>query len=428
MAIRVGFRARFASRAAAYRDRMTRMSQPSRIRLSTMVALCLLWLPAAAAGQASIFSDGKADARMARALEAYERIVAEGGWPAVPAGPALRRGAVDDRVIRLRARLVASGDLPVALRAGRTFDRLLQRAVRRFQVRHGLLVDGIVGRVTLAALNVSATRRHETLSINRRRLGTWRAHIAGDGVVVNIPDASLELLENGRRVLRSTVVVGRPSWPTPVLHSAIFAIDVNPVWYVPARIAQHELLPRARSDPGYLKSLNIRVFASDADGRPSREVSYREIDFTRADKIGYRLRQDAGLGNALGAVKFVFDNPYSVFLHDTPHKEFFSRTERSLSHGCVRVAAALDLARHFAAGDPNLGVEALETAIAAGKTQRLLMNRPVPIHVVYLTAWVDRRGRAQFRHDIYRRDRRDGGADPALAACGGDPRSAGPAG
>lgn len=396
-------------------------------RYSSVAAICLLW-PALAAAQVSIFADRQADERTARALAGFDAIVAAGGWPRVPAGPALERGAVGTRVAQLRARLAASGDLPAALREGDAFDRLVERAVRGFQARHGLLVDGIVGPATLAALNVPAAKRRESLALNRARLRTWQAHIRGAGVVVNIPDASLELLESGRRVLRSRVIVGRPGWPTPVLHSSIFAIEANPMWNVPPRIARRELLPRAERDPDYLRNLNIRVFAPDPDGRLAREVPYGEIDFARAGTAGYRLRQDAGPDNALGAVKFVFENPYSVFLHDTPHRDFFARPDRSLSHGCVRVAAALDLARHFAARDPKLGVAALEAALAAGRTQRLTLARPVPIHVVYLTAWVDRRGRAQFRRDIYNRDRPGGGADAVLGACGAPPERARPSG
>jgi len=391
-------------------------------RFLAATALAAACWPAASAAQVSIFADRLADARFESALATYGRIVAAGGWPVVPAGPALKRDAADRRVAALRARLAASGDLSAAQGAGERFDRLVERAVRRFQARHGLLADGVVGPRTLAALNVPAADRRAQLALNRGRLAAWRTHIGGAGLVVNIPDASLELLEDGRRVLRSRVVVGQPGWPTPVLHSAIFAIDVNPKWYVPARIAARELLPRARRDPDYLRNLNIRVFEPDGAGNLyAREVPYGRIDFARG-AAGYRLRQDEGPGNALGSVKFVFDNPYSVFLHDTPHRHLFDLPERNLSHGCVRVAAALDLARHFAAREPALGVAGLEAAIAAGETRRLPLSRPVPIHIVYLTAWVDRRGLAQFRRDIYRRDRPGAQTDPALAACGVPPK------
>lgn len=387
-------------------------------------ALLAIWCwPAATMAQVSIFADANADVRFADALARYDRIVATGGWSSLPTGPALRGGTTDARVTALRARLVATGDLPAAQRHGQHFDHLLERAARRFQARNGLLADGVVGHRTLAALNVPASDRRAALALNRKRLTTWRAHIAGRGLVVNIPDATLELLEGGRRVLRSRVVVGKPSWPTPVLHSAIFAIDVNPKWYVPPRIAVRELLPRARKDPDYLRNLKIRVFEPDSTGSLyAREVPYRRIDFSRGVAARYRLRQDEGPGNALGSVKFVFENPYNVFLHDTPHRDLFGRTNRSLSHGCIRVAAALDLARHFAAHDPGLDAAVLAAAVASGETRRLALARPVPIHVVYLTAWVDRRGRVQFRRDIYRRDRPGGGADPVLAACGVPPK------
>jgi len=397
-------------------------------RLVAAVLAVSCW-PGVAAAQVSVFADGNADARIAGAIADYDRVAAAGGWPQVPLGPALKRGVSDERVVALRARLAATGDLPSAQRAGRQYDRLVARAVRRFQARHGLWADGIVGRLTLAAMNVSAADRRAALALNRTRLATWQRHIAGVGIVVNIPDATMELLEGGRRVLRSHVVVGQPGWPTPVLHSAVFALDVNPKWYVPPRIAERELLPRARQDPDYLRRLNIRVFAAEDGSAPwTREVPYEQIDFSPTGRLRYRLRQDAGPRNALGAVKFVFDNPYSVFLHDTPDRRFFARSDRSLSHGCVRVAAALDFARHFAAREPGLGVAGLEAAIASGETKHLTLSRPVPIHLVYLTAWVDRRGRVQFRQDIYRRDRPGGGADPALAACGSGPKTPAPSG
>lgn len=381
-------------------------------------ALILLCWPLVATGQESIFADNESDARIAEAISEYRKIVARVGWPAISPGPPLKRGVTGDRVAVLRHRLTVSGDLPSSQRTGRHFDHLLKRAVKSFQERHGLLVDGIAGSRTLMALNVPADRRLAALSINRSRLKKWQNQIRGTGVIVNIPDATLELLENGRRVLRSPVVVGRPDWPTPTLRSVIYAIDVNPVWYVPDRIALQEILPYAKRDPEYLEQRGIRVFSKAGAGRKLRELPYNKINFSHVGNRHYRLRQDAGPLNPLGVVKFVFNNPHSVFLHDTPNRQSFSRSKRSVSHGCVRVASALGLAKHFAVRDPGIGSNILAAAIRDGKTVRLRLSQPIPIHLVYFTAWVDHRKRVQFRRDIYGYDRPGALRDPALAACG----------
>lgn len=385
-------------------------------RLCTALVLLPVW-PALAMAQLSLFADPQAGDRMDRAIAAYRHMADGGGWPSVPDGPTLRAGDSGPRVSALRARLAATDDLPETHRTGEVFEPVMERAVRRFQRRHGLQPDGIVGARTLAALNVPADRRFATLVLNRARQSAWEKHAGRNGIVVNIPDASLVLIKDGRRVLRSRVVVGLPDWPTPVLHSAIQAMDVHPYWHVPVRIARRELLPRAAREPGYLAERGIRVFAP-ADGKTAlREVPYEKIDFANAGQIGYRLRQDAGPRNALGAVKFVFDNPYSVFLHDTPDRKAFTLPRRALSHGCVRVAAALDLARRLVRDDPALGEGKLEAAVADGKTRRLALSRPVPLHIVYLTAWVDRRSRVQFRQDVYDQDRPGSEIETIPAAC-----------
>ncbi len=205
--------------------------------------------------------------------------------------------------------------------------------------------------------------------------------------------------------MQRRVIVGRPDRPTPELDSAITRIELNPYWNVPRRIARLDIIPRVRRDAGYLARQGIRVLGE------AGEVDPRAVDWSRPAAGRYRLRQDPGPLNALGVVKFHFPNPYDVYLHDTPAKELFDRPERFFSSGCIRLERPLDLARRLLGADPAWSGDALERALAAGRTVVIDLAAPMPIHVAYLTAWVDDAGVVQFRDDVYRRDQ-----GPALAA------------
>ncbi len=361
---------------------------------------------ASAAGDFTRFLDGLvpedgAYRRLRRALATYRGIAADNGWQPIGSGPNLEIGVEDDRVPALRRRLAATGDLAIAPAGFSTFDTELGAAVRRFQARHGIDVDGVVGPQTRAELNRPVEERIASLADALRRLrveGRLRASRAG---MVNVPAAELDVVENGRTVLHSRVIVGRPDWPTPLISGKIRAIDINPFWVVPRNIARREILPRVRRDPAYLREHNIRVFSGWSAA--ATELDPRDIDWAKSRMTGmpFKLRQDPGPRNPLGRIKFVFDNPYDVYLHDTPHPALFSRSARTLSHGCIRVEKARDLALYLLRNDPGRSAEDLDRAIASGKSRRLDLGEPMPVYLIHRTAWVDEAGIVQFRRDPY---------------------------
>lgn len=317
--------------------------------------------------------------RLRGAIPTYRAIAAAGGWPTLPSGPRLESSVADGRVRILRRRLAMTGDLAAGEQVGALFDTALDAAVRRFQARHGLLVDGIVGPRTLAALNVPAGQRLATMILNLERLYRQTREWGRRYVAVNIPAAQYRLVEGGRELFERPAIVGRRDWPTPEIQSTIDRLEFHPYWVVPPRIARLEVLPKIHSDPGYMQRHDMHY----VDGQ---------------------IRQDPGPANPLGLVKFIFPNPYDVYLHDTNRRELFERADRFLSHGCIRVSGALDLAARLLADDPQWTPQRLDSVVQAGRNLRVALARPIPIHVVYDTAWVDEEGVLQFREDVYRRD------------------------
>ena len=342
--------------------------------------------------------------RTERAAAIYRTAAAAGGWPVIGPGRNLRADDDDGRIGALRRRLVATGDLDSAGAAsGGGMDAMLVAAVRRFQARHGLAADGIVGTRTRAALNVPAAERAAALEANAARMAALAGRVAPRALVVNIPAAELVLFSDGRAVLRSRVIVGRPTWPTPVLDSVITRVEINPYWTVPANIARRELLPRIAAEPDYLRANEMRVLSGPPGAQT--EVPPERVNWRRFAAQGYRLRQDPGPGNPLGVIKFSFANPYDVYLHDTPGRAAFHRDRRALSHGCVRVEEAFDLAVRLLAGTGEWDAARLRGAIDAGRHRVVPLAAPAPVHIVYVTAWVDPLRTVQFRDDIYGRDR-----------------------
>lgn len=360
-------------------------------------------------------ADGPADfaARLTSSLAGYERLrqvlgryralAAGGGWPHLPDGPTLRVGDGSAAVPLLRRRLLREGVEPVADAGSERFDVDLEDAVRRFQARHGLQVDGAVGPRTRAALNVPAAQRVEQLIANleRRR---WLGDAPGRRQVrVNAAAFTLDAVEGDSVVLQMRVVVGRPYRPTPEFSDRIRYLVLNPYWEVPTRLAAQDKLPQIKRDPGYLASEHLRVLSGW--GPEARELDPARIDWQRLrGHVPYRLRQDPGPWNALGRIKFMFPNAHDVYLHDTPSRSLFAHAERSFSSGCIRVEQALALADWLLQDDPKWTPATLREAIDSGRTRTVNLRAPVPVHLLYWTAWVDREGRAHFRRDLYRRD------------------------
>jgi murein L,D-transpeptidase YcbB/YkuD len=346
-------------------------------------------------------------ARLRQALARYRRLAAAGGWPAIPDGPPLQRGEHSERVVALRSRLRVTGEFARPAGKGKDetlFDEAVERAVRAFQRRHGLETDGVVGSATLAALNVPAPMRVRQLVQNLERWRWLPRDLGQRHILVNVPDFILHLVENEQSRLTMRVVVGKPSWPTPVLSATMTHMVLKPEWRVPVSIAREEILPRLRQDPAYLVQNNMRVWYVGSNG--TWEINPRTVDWPKvpAKNLPYMFRQEPGPKNPLGDIKFVFPNRFDVYLHDTPSRTLFTKPDRALSHGCIRVEKPFDLAEHVLRHNPQWTRERLSTAVTKSTSRTVLLPEPLPIHLTYRTAWVDEEGVVHFRTDIYGHD------------------------
>lgn len=335
---------------------------------------------------------------LARLREAEQR----GGWPTVGDGPRLERGTTGPRVQVLRDRLRASGDLQAG--AGEAFfDEELEVALRRFQARHGLDADGVAGRATVAALNVTVSERIAQVRANLERLRWVARELSGDYLLVDIAGFSAQLWLNDTLAWQARVVVGRPFRTTPEFRAPMKYLVLNPEWNVPPTILREDVLPKVIRDPGYLQHHHMRVL--DHAGRP---VDPAAVDWQRYRSqprgLPYQIVQAAGQDNPLGGVKFMFPNEHSVYLHDTPSRELFDKTVRAFSSGCIRIDKPLDLAVLLLDDPQRWDRTQLADAIASGKTQTVPVRRTVPVMLLYFTASVGPAGELQFRPDLYRRD------------------------
>lgn len=328
-------------------------------------------------------------------------VEAGGGWAPVPGGPSMRRDSSDARVPLLRARLHHSGDLDPAAAAGTShvFDRDLEGAVRRFQHRHGLNEDGIVGPLTLAALNVPVVERIATVRVNLERARWIARDLPERFLVVNIAGARVYALDAGRVIFESRAIVGKTATTTPIFTANMQRIELNPTWTVPRSI-NGEVLSSIRRNPGYLAREGMRVLTNAGREVPRGSINYSSYT---GRSFPYVFRQDPGPANALGRIKLLFPNAFNVYLHDTPSRGLFSQEQRLFSHGCVRVENPVALAA-LVLDDPDWSVNALEAAIATGRTRVIEVRRQLPVMILYWTASTDLHGELHFYRDVYGRD------------------------
>ncbi len=346
------------------------------------------------------------DYRALRAALARLRETADdGGWPVLVPGPTLRSGVHHAQVVRLRRRLQVSGDLVIGPRSDpEIYDAAVETAVERFQVRHGLEADGIVGPRTRAALNVSVERRLAQIRVNMERWRWMPRDLGERHVVVSLAGFELRFVEQARTLLRMRAITGRRDRTSPSFRSRVTHLVINPTWTVPLRIAVEDLLPQQRSDPEYFSRKQIRVLRH-VEGK-TVELDPADIDWSRYGRgnFPFVLRQDPGPQNSLGRLKFLLPNQFDIYLHDTPARELFAKPVRSFSSGCIRVQQPVQLAGKLLEMDPGWDERRVREAIASGETRTVPIPKPVPIYLVYLTAWVDPDGVPHFRDDVYGRD------------------------
>jgi murein L,D-transpeptidase YcbB/YkuD len=336
-------------------------------------------------------------------LARYRALAAAGGWPQLADGANLGPGSTDPRIGTLRLRLQLTGDLAADAQGHpqNRYDDDLHRAVRRFQQRHGLPANGIVDEQTRAVLNIPVQERIRQILANLER-ARWLPDDLGDPhVLVNLADFALHVTERGRDVMRMRVVIGDPETITPVFSDKISYIEINPYWNVPRSIAVKEKLPVLKRNPGALKTQNIRLLGPGGEEIDPATINWAAVN---ANNFNYRLRQDPGERNALGRIKFMFPNPYGVYLHDTPSRALFRRQVRAFSHGCIRIEKPIELATFLLRDKEGWGRVRIQQAIAKGSNRAVILRNPVSVHLVYLTAWLDGEGETQFRDDHYNLD------------------------
>jgi murein L,D-transpeptidase YcbB/YkuD len=299
----------------------------------------------------------------------------------------------------LKRRLMINGDMPVEERINDVFDERLDAAVRLFQARHGLIINGQIDEPTFFALSVPVGERLNQLRLNALRVEQWASALTDRYVVVNVPAAKIEAVEASAVVQRHTAVVGKVDRATPILNSKVHQVKFNPYWTVPKSIIEKDLIKYMNEDPQYLTNYKIRIF--DGNGN---ELQPHQIDWSTNEAVKYTFRQDPGAENSMGHCKIDFHNPYDVYLHDTPQKALFGENARFHSSGCVRVEGVDALAAWLLRDNGGWDLAAVQAAFASNERLDVPLDNQVPIHTTYITAWANRQGTVSFRDDVYNYD------------------------
>lgn len=337
-----------------------------------------------------------------QAIKFYSDIVARGGWAPVPE-QALQAGSRDAGVTFLRSRLWASGDFKGDNDSSNYFDYELEKALKRFQAANGLSPTGVLDKRTIAALNVPAAVRLKQLKANLARLQSLAGQVGKRYVLVNIPAAQIEAVEDGQIVARYAGVVGKADRATPLLRSSITDLNFNPVWRMPPTVELEDLIPRGREMQKQGKNV-LEKFKIDAYSGSGKKVDPASIDWTKVRPGTYAYSQQPGKDNPLGFLKINFASAHSVYMHDTPSDSIFGRNFRSASSGCIRVRNIAHLAEWLLRGQDGWTENAIASMKENGKRRDVRLKKPVDLHFVYITAWATSDGVVQFRRDLYQRD------------------------
>lgn len=342
---------------------------------------------------------------MSAAIDRYQKIVENGGWPAVPPGRMMRVGDDDPRVPILRKRLRITGDLTGgggSYFSSETFDDELEEGMKHFQRRHGIRVTGRVEQSVYPVLNATADERLAQLKLNFQRLQNLMHGVEDRYVLVNIPAFQLEAVNKYEVQLRHRVIVGRPERQTPEVRAMIKALNFFPYWRVPESVATLDLIPRLKHEPGYLADEGIRVY----NGVNGPELDPKTVDWNSPQVVNYKFKQDPGEKNALGLLRIDMSNQYGVYMHDTPMKNLFDQQSRPFSAGCVRVQNVFDLGDWIAHYEPGWEQPGrVRETLAGGHPMELKLTHPIPVYFTYITAWAEpSKDLVEFRPDIYGRD------------------------
>ena len=332
---------------------------------------------------------------------AMERQIHAGGWGATVPAAALKPGEVGNAVALLRNRLIAMGYL--ARTNTQVYDSAMESAVQQFQLAHGLEADGVAGEGTMAEINRSAESRLQSIIVAMERERWLNQERGARHILVNIPDFTAKIIDHGKVTFETRTVVGanQSDRLTPEFSDVMEFMVINPSWHVPRSIATKEYLPALRRNPGAARHLVIT-------DRRGRTVDRGSVDFSQYTErnFPFSMRQPPSNSNALGLVKFMFPNKHNIYLHDTPAKNLFSREIRAYSHGCIRLNDPFDFAYALLARQSDDPKGLFHGKLRTGAETRLNLEEPVPVHIIYRTAFTDPRGRMNYRRDVYGRDGR----------------------
>jgi len=342
--------------------------------------------------------------QLTQALARFQSYVERGGWSFIPETPLLRPGDQHPHIELIQKRLAYEDDYFALTHSlpSHTYDSLMEQAVRRFQHKYSLKVDGIIGSETRQEMNVSANKRLEQIKVALERLRWLPKDLGERYLLVNLANYTLQAVDRGNKSLEMPVIVGQTKRQTPSFTSEINRLVYNPYWNVPKKLARLDLLPKQKQDLNYFYTHDIRVFSSENGQRVEHDPYSIDWQSLNSRHFPYTLRQDPGEHNALGRLKFMFPNQWDIYLHDTPHKELFDEAKRSFSSGCIRVQDPIALA-NFTLGQPD-SEQTVMDIIATNQNRGQKLSRPLKIYVVYITASISG-GELKFSQDVYHRDK-----------------------
>ena len=318
-------------------------------------------------------------------LQQYSAIERSGGWPVISAtGKGYQVGVSDPAIALIKRRLQMTGELAGG-DTSRIFDTALENAVKAYQLNHGFDTSGVVTKALAKDMNITVLARMEQLIINMQRMRWMPVHPDGLLIIVNIPEFEVYVDSNKSVLFQMDVVVGAEGHNTTMFSGNVSQVVFSPYWNIPPSIVRKEVVPGMRLESDYLGKRHMEIIGREG-GLPA-------------------VRQRPGADNALGKVKFLFPNNFNIYMHDTPEKLFFGKSERDLSHGCIRLSNAPEMAYFLLRNSPIWSRDKIDTAMNSGHQQFVKLTPPVPVIITYYTAWVDNKGLLHFAGDIYRHDR-----------------------